>query len=269
MITQRLTSDLIADTSLWRLSLLIADTSLQVLLLGPESVERPVISACLPLADDSLTALENAVYEHPLLLGDFARVQIVFSTPSFALVPNELLPQAESICNLLLPDYSELRQLVAAPMSTGVLCALVDASRVNFLRRTFPDAQLGHQLAVAARWLHYFNRQRGYSAHLYALCLESEVMIVAFGDSGEMVLANRFDAPTASDAAYYIHLCAADSPAPISVGGEPSLRNAVCDTLRQVRPRGRILPLTLPEHLLHLQADAPELSPILLFLTEL
>lgn len=269
MIAQRLTTDLISDPTLWRMYLCLCENSLEVLLTGPESAERPVISAEIRLADRSLAALENAVYDNPLLLSDFSRSILLLSTPEFALVPNELLPQATEVCNALLPDQSAPRQLVKAPMPSGVLCALADSDTLNFLHRTFPDAAVDHSLACAARWLHYFNRQRGFSAHVYALCKETELEVVMFTDHGDMELANRFDIHCADDAAYYIHLCAPQTDTPITVGGSPALRNAVCETLRRARPEGRILPLTLPEHLLQLRASSPELCLNLLFLTEL
>lgn len=271
MIERRLTSDLIADTSLWRLYVRVSPDSLEALLLGPMSADRTVLAHVEPLADGSLKALENAIYDNPLLLGDFESVVLDLATSQWAESPAGVDDSlAERIAETMLPDCDGPRRPVRAPLPDGAsLVALVDAETLNFLNRTFPDASLTLSMSAGARWLNYYNRNRGDSAHVYGLCRAGELQVFAFGPDGRLRFANCFDAASASDCAYFLLAAAGGSDAPMSVGGDPTLRNEVCDMLRMAAPGVTVLPLTLPDNLLSVRRQAPEITDDMLFLTEL
>lgn len=270
MINRRLTQDLIADTSLWRLEVRIAPDSLSALLLGPMSADNSVIAHSEPLPDSTLKTLENAIYDNPLLLADFQSVTVIISTSQLVQVPEGLsAPMRERIAEAMLPDCDAPRRPVVAPMPGGELIAEVDSETLNFLHRTFPDARLTLSLSVDARWLDYYNRSRGDSAQLYALCYPDELKILTFNSCGALVFANRFDAFSAADCAYYILAAAGSDPMPISVGGSPDLRNSVIEQLRLAAPGAQFMPLTLPDSLLSVRRQAPEICDDLIFLTEL
>lgn len=270
MINRRLTQDLIPDTSLWRLEVRIAPDSLSALLIGPMSADRSVMAHSEPLPDPTLKSLENAIYDNPLLLGDFQSVSVIISTSQLVQIPQGIsAPLRENIVEAMLPDSDTARRTIAAPMPDGELLAAVDAETLNFLLRTFPDARLTLSLSVDARWLTYYNRNRGDSARLYALCYADEMKILKFNDCGSLVFANRFDTFSAADCAYYILATAGSTPLPVSVGGSPDLRNAVIEQLRLAAPGGEFMPLTLPDSLLTVRRQAPEICDDLIFLTEL
>lgn len=265
-----LTRELIADPTLWRLILRIGGRRLSALLIGPESAERSVLSHTEELSDDSVRSLENAVYDNPLLLSDFVAVDVVFSTREFFLVPESASSLTDEMAEAMLPDACVDRRIASESFGPGALCYAVAADVYNFVARTFASADFHHALAVDARYLAHRNREASDSAHLYALCEGvGEMAVVAFDGAGRLRYLNAPSPVEPSDFAYYILAAARGGVEPLSVGGTPELRNAVCDVLRSVVPDTKVLPLTLPEDLLHLRRLAPELPFDMLFLTRL
>lgn len=265
MTSALLTKDLIADTSLWRLIVRIDPRRLRAMLIGPDSVERSVLFHSEELTDASVKALENAVYDNPLLLSDFAAIDVIFSTPEVVVNPAANEAVRDKMVNAMLPDFTAPRRIEAEAVGAAEVAYAVDADIYNFAARTFAAARFHHSLAIDAAWLGYRN---GLSAHVYALCEgPGEMNLVSFDSAGKLSALCRPQAIAASDCAYYI--LASELPAPVSVGGEAELRNQVCSILRQMRPDATILPLTLPEDLLNLRHQAPDAAFDMLFLTQL
>ncbi|MBP3535030.1 MAG: DUF3822 family protein [Muribaculaceae bacterium] len=270
MTRPALTRELIADPTLWRLILRIGGNRLSALLIGPESAERSVMSHTEELPDDTVRSLENAVYDNPLLLSEFAAVDVVFATREFFLAPESALPLTDEMAEAMLPDACVDRRIECESFGPGALCYAVAADVCNFVARTFASAVFHHALAVDARYLAHRNREASDSAHLYALCEGvGEMAAAAFDGAGRLRYLNAPSPVEPSDFAYYILAAARGGVEPLSVGGTPELRNAVCDVLRAADPDARVLPLTLPEDLLHLRRLAPELPFDMLFLTRL
>lgn len=269
MITQHLTSDLILDTALWRLVVQVGATKLTALLLGPSGAERTVMAHVEPLADGSLKALENAIYDNPLLLGDFLSVQLLIDSSEFMLCPDGLESVQEQMALAMLPDSERPSRMIESSMPGGKMLTLVSADKFNFLMRTFPDASVRDALSPSACWLAYFNRQRGDRPHMYAICEPGRTQILKFGENGQLRFANTFTADSAADRAYFILAACGDERLPVSVGGFPDLRNAVTDILRVADPALEVLPLTLPQNLLEMRRLAPEIPDSMLFLTQL
>ncbi len=60
------------NTAGMRLILRVDNRRLSALIVGSESIDPAVASVVEELPEHSVKAFENAVYENPLLLGDFA-----------------------------------------------------------------------------------------------------------------------------------------------------------------------------------------------------
>lgn len=267
--TTPLTKELIADTTLWRLILRISPKKLCALLIGPESVERSVIFHAEELGDTSSKALENAVYDNPLLLGDFAAIDVVFSTAELVVNPRLSEMVRDDIVAAMLPDFGEARRFESALFPGGEIDFAVPAELFNFVTRTFAAARIHHSLAIDATYLSHRNMESAMAAKSYVLCEgEGEMVLLTFDAHGAISHINRPQPSGATDCAYYT-LLGADADTPIMVGGEPELRNGVCDILRKMRPDARVLPLTLDEDLLHLRRMAPSANFDMLFLTKL
>ena len=82
MEQNRLDKDLIKDPRLWRLALRIDEKKMHVVLFC--SVEdNSLIYREIPLdtaAQSTQKAIEEAIYENPLLLSDFARIDCIIET---------------------------------------------------------------------------------------------------------------------------------------------------------------------------------------------
>lgn len=270
MTSGALTRELIADTSLWRLIVRVGESRLCAMLSGPESVERSVLFHCEPLADDSVKSLENAVYDNPLLLGDFASTDVIFTTGSVFAAPASASTLLEPMAEAMLPDFSAPRRVGSERLSgTGIdLVYASDADIYNFMARTFAAARFHHALALDGGYLFHRNAAAGSSAHIYALCEDDQrLFIIAFDSAGSPAHLSVKQVRSAADCAYYI--LATGLPGAISVGGAPDRRNEVCEILRRMRPDATVLPLTLSEDLLHLRHMAPEAAFDMIFLTEL
>lgn len=264
MTSRRLTRDLVSDTSLWTLCVRVSADALSALVAGPVSTDLSVLSHVEPLHDRSLKALEDAIYDNSLLLGEFSRSTVVLSTSRFVQVPDGLpAPLAEKIAEAMLPDCDAPRSFVSSPMPQGQVIAAIDAETLNFLKRTFPDAVFTLSLSVLAEAVASI---RSDEARIYAFCYPDELVVFAFDASGSLVFANRFDAFSPADCAYYILAAAGDEPLPVSLGGEPDLRNGVIDCLKQAAPDIELAPLTLPDSLVAVRRQTPDISDDLIFL---
>jgi hypothetical protein len=268
-----LTRDLIreSDTTLWRLFLRINPARLDVLLLGPESVETSVIYHSVELGAPDCQSLEEAIYDNPLLLSDFGQVIVTFDTPNFALMPAECGEVQEQIAAALMPSERSADDFEYFSVEAGadqLMVVRVERDIMKFLRRTFAQAIYGHVLAVDVTYLNHVN-QNGDCCRTYGLCTAFDSLeVVAFRADGRPCYINSFADVAPDDVAYY--MLAARSQAgggQLVVGGELSRRNAAGEVLRRVE--SEVLPITLSEDLLQLCRMAPQAPLDLLFATQL
>lgn len=264
MTSRRLTKDLIADTSMRTLCVRVSADSLSALVAGPVGPDFAVMSCIEPLAAHSLKSLEDAIYDNSLLLGDFSRSTVVIATSQMVQIPDGIpAPMAEKIAESLLPDCDAPRSFISAPMPQGQVIAAVDSETLNFLKRTFPDAVFSISLSVIAGVV---SSIRSDEARMYAFCYPDELVVLAFDADGLLVFANRFDAFSPADCAYYILAAAGTDPLPVSLGGDPDLRNGVMDCLKQAVPDIELAPLILPDAFVAVRRQSPEISDDLIFL---
>lgn len=266
MTPSLLTKELIDDTSAWRLIVRIADDSMSALLLGPDGPERGALFHTERLEGPSVKALENAVYDNPLLLGDFEAVDVIFSTSQCFASPLAAAPLREEMAEAMLPDYDAPRTLLAEPFGPdGELVYAVGSEMYNFVARTFACARFHHSLAIDAAWLGAHAEPSG----LYALCDSvSEMNLVGFGPDRRLVYLNRPPTFAPADCAYYI-LAAAAPGAELTIGCRTGAVEQIEETLCAVRPDARIMPLTLPDAMLRLGRQALQAPFDMLFLTQL
>ena len=214
----------------------------------------------------SNTSLESAIYDNPLLLSDFKSVHLIIDTPTWTLAPSA----NEQIARAMLPDLPGPHELIVDDCGAPKLLTLYPADQLHFLHRTFPDASPTHSMAVVLRWLTLFNAKRGNRAHVYAILQSDRIQLIAFGPGSAPLIVNEFAINgSVANACYYILAAAAADELPISLGGDPTLRNEVSAMLRSHLHANRVLPLTLPAHLLDLLRQAPTIHPDLLFAQDL
>ncbi|MDE7335155.1 MAG: DUF3822 family protein [Muribaculaceae bacterium] len=266
MTSTRLTKELINDATPMRLILRVTPQSLSALIVGPESIDPTVIAHSEELPDASVKALENAVYDNPLLLSDFDAIDIIFATREFFLFPESAADLLDDMAAAMLPDIASPRETLMQqiPGPNPAVGFAVDADRLNFLRRTFSCARFHHSLAVAS------SRLIGHAAGFYALGnAPGDMMLLSVNPDSTLRYLNAPEAFGANDCAYHI-LAAADTGEPITLMcADPELQAAITDIITKVKPSSNILAPELPEALLNLRRMAPETAFDALFLTSL
>lgn len=254
-----------------RLILRIGPKRLSALMVGPEGVDRNPAFIAEELADGSVKALENAIYDNPALLGDFDSVHVIFATTGFFTAPEGCGELHEAMADAMLPDFDAPRTILAEPFGPGAggeVCYAVDSDILNFIARTFACARFHHTLAVSVRGL-AGHLSAAPAAAMYALCEGTDEMTLAgFGPDGRVRYLNLARPQCAADCAY--HLLAAALPGEQMIaGGQPALTNEVCETVQKADPHALIAPLTLPQELLEIRRKAPDATFDLIFMTAL
>ncbi len=243
---------------MWRLALELHDTSLEVLLapLQPQDEALHYVFE-IPASSGRLEAIEEVVYENPLLLCEFNSINVIFDTCRFVMLPASMATDEAMIdaVHALWPDLD----CAVAPQpllgTTETLIMAVDAATLAFMRRTFIEGRLVHPVG---KMVEYFGSQpRSNQGYVYAYVRTGVTYVVAFSGS-TLSIACQYATPQADDAAYYIMAVAkqqgfdlvADA---VMVGGTPELRDATIELLLGMKVNA--LPALLPEAAL--SADYP------------
>ncbi len=237
---KRLDKELISNPRLWRLALRIDSKNLHVVLFC--SVEdNSLIYREIPLdvtASSLQKATEEAIYDNPLLLSDFARVDCVVETNKFTLIPSEIddADLKERIFKETFPSFDgTIIENNLNELKTNILMG-IDEDLVNFLRRTFNNPAILHHLTPLCTYFHRKSRL-GNSGKMYAYLKKDSLDIITFGKDS-LLLANTFSFSQPVDAIYYIlacremlHLDAGSDE--LLIAGDNTLREAITPTLRE------------------------------------
>ncbi len=241
--------DTIKVPQMWQLALELHDASLEVLFtpLLPQEESIHYAFEISPSAS-RLEAIEEIVYENPLLLCDFNRTDIIFDTNRFVILP-ESMATDEAMADAVHALWPDLDCAPAPQNLQGmpeVLVMAIDASTIAFVRRTFIEGRLVHPVGKLAE--HFCAVNRSIHGCVYAYVREGVAYVVAFRDK-TLCIACQYATPTADDAAYYIMAAAKQqgfilSEDPIMVAGVPALRDATINLLLSMKANA--MPALLP-----------------------
>lgn len=203
MQDSRLQSELIARPERWHLGMLISDTELDIAVIpGPEAGAdaRVVYRHCpfAPEATDRLRAVEDIIYDNPLLLGDFKSVTCLMSHPDYAVMPPMLdAEERREVFDIACPEAGE--PVTETMCSNAVMLSAPPDDLVGFLRRTFFQIRIMHPLALTVRSLAAPLAGDSVLAALYGNRVELTLM------RGDMlVVTNCMEIRDTADAAYYL-----------------------------------------------------------------
>lgn len=250
----------VKNPALWRMAIEVDDSGADVVLstaMGESDIM--VERLAFPEGMTPLAAFEEAIYQNPALLSEFARTDVLISTRRFTIVPSQVRSDEVQydIVRLLWPDPS--LEVVADPISTSgsTLLMAVDQSLLAFVRRTFVDSRPRHAVSVLASY--FWQQARNAAApKVYARLRQKGVDVVAFRD-GKLVIANSFAASTADDAVYCVLASAQASSLPlpqteVMVCGDAEARQRVMPMLREFCPK--TMPAIFPSEALRLGPQA-------------
>ena len=194
----QLDKGLISQPELWSLVMQLSDRRLTAALLPPVDGEQMILSHIpLPVATAGsyAKAVEEAVYDNPLLLSDFSRIGLLTSSPRVALIPACLDDKAaekafeatfgsEACASLREPTWRE-----------AVVASDDDEQLLAFFRRTFFNITIRPTLAAMIEC---------YRADGLWVSCEDAVIRLVYNLDGNLMAANSFDISAPEDAAYYV-----------------------------------------------------------------
>lgn len=266
-----LTRDLVPEPRLWRLALRIDQDTLHAVAYSTVQ-EGALLHRAIPL-DPAITsplrALEEAVYDNPLLLAGFNRTYCVVETRRFALVPTAIAAEADDCERLLAathPDGAMRGHVCSNPTGDPEATLLfdIDADTAAFLDRTFASPVVCHPLSPLCR---YF-ASAGAKANTPRIWLHlrpGALDVVAL-DRRRLLMANTYRWRTADDALYYAlavrRLLGLEAPGAceIHIGGHAEARRELLPRLSAECRGSVVAPLIVPAQILHGGAaalDAP------------
>lgn len=234
-----------------------------------DSIADAPVYAMFPL-DMSLgsttRALEEIIYNNPVILSDFARVDVLLNSSEFVLVPDEVVSGGtefcESVVSASLADTDQDNVTTVESAIEGSGCTLLvkyDRDLVDFVRRTFNNPRIAHPLSVLTR--HYIDSAAlGTAGKMYVNMHDDKLDIVVFTDRG-LSLLNTFSFYDPMDAVYYImavrsELGIEQTTGELYLSGKVSLRESITPALRSYI--GYVMPYVTPVSLIRAGAAAAE-----------
>lgn len=269
-----LTLDLVESPAMHRLILTVSDTSVHIFIASRVS-DNTYISRTVDFVPglNPFKALEETVYENPLLTADFAKIDIIVDNNRFFLMAADDVNDAEirRRIDALWPPESTDESLVplVCPVEkdrTALVTALPHRL-AGFLQRTFNNPVISHRIAVSASYYAGKNHL-GNMGKIHVFVSEKRTDIHVFSREG-LMLANSFATSTANDTAFYTlaaarHFGFDNETDRILVAGAPGLRDNAVALLRKFKPfvMPEILPATVSAALV--EPDAVPLEALLI-----
>jgi len=185
----------------WELLVAIGDRHVDYILYTP-TVANSLVIGQVKLADGSLQALEDAIYDTPELLNEYKRVRVLVHSRHFVLLPMET---GDDDCVALVrqayPDDDGDAAVCPMPQNDVKNAFVMPRGMQAFLGRTFNYPVVYHYLVPLCE---YFKEQcRGNAISRMFLHLNGGNMDVAVYREGALMCANSYPFTDADDAAYF------------------------------------------------------------------
>lgn len=232
---------MIRDAGLWSLYVGLDADRLDVMAYCPLE-DRSLLSATIQLdpATDYVEAVEEAVYDNPLLLNRFKKVTVINRGDAHTLLPAGLPAEDPALAADILAEMTGDRDghpvFDPLPLLDATTGHTVPGGVYNFLTRTFgPDLHIIHRLSVMARYCHGTHRGAGSLTSHVAVRPGSIDIILYRAD--RMLLANTYRWTEPLDAVYYILATRSafdiDAKSPVVMSGDREAREQLMPLLRQ------------------------------------
>lgn len=268
-----LDKELIPNPEIWNLLLRVSPETLHVVAYSIVE-ENSLIYRAFPLTGKSkgyLAALEEVIYDNPMLLSDFRRVYCLVETSRLIVVPSGYSSEAD--CRLLIatayPDFKGEVHIDPTGCRNAAIIAGIDNNLMAFLHRTFHNAQINTHLSSLCR---FFSAKAGRSNNVKTLVnlRESSLDIIVM-QGGNLMLANTFSFRDPMDAVYYIlasrnNIGLDPHNDELLLAGDNAVREKIMPELRKFL--ARVMPAIFPPQMFNAGKDAM-LSPFDLIVTPL
>lgn len=273
MDKKKLTADLIPDPRLWRLAMAIDFDSLSVM--ACSIVGEPASVACvIPLESDPSEAvklLEDTIYDNPLLLQDFDRVDVILRSHSFFITPSAV--DDDTLTAVARHQFgSSGKEFIINPLpnQNATFVTAADAKLIGFLRRSFFNMRLMNWHYPLCQFFGEKNRS-GNSKTMWANIFHQRIDIVAL-NGGSLRMANTFDCLNENDALYYImasmkNLDFDPKTDSVTLTGDTEIRKKLASLLREYV--ANVLPAILPSSVVGALDNSAASRPIPLLLSQI
>lgn len=275
-VTAPLTKDMVPHPQMWRMAMLVAPEGIDVTVMSVVE-DNTLIYKHITLPDDPgsrLRAIEDAVYENPLLLSDFGKTDILISTRRYMVMPAEIAETEarDRVLAQFWPDISTCAVFtdtgLVLPGNLDAIVFVLGSDEASFLQRTFPTARISHAITPMVR---YFARSSrlGCSGKMYVCLRRDEIDMIAY-TTGGLLMAVTKSVSTTDDALYYIMAALQSSklnPAEVEIMlcGDNDMRQQLTPLLR--RFAGYVMPVVFPSEMFRAGKDAM-IAPFALMLVK-
>ena len=247
---------------LWTLALAIHAHKIDFLIYCDEEAES-LKWGSVPLdaqsAGSPLKAIEDVVYDNPVLLSPFKKVSILIHSEQFMLMPAAVGNDDESALTMMETLYGDDHEYCFAPVgNTGATIGFATPEGVQaFLQRTFGNPTISHAIAPLCAYEH--SRLQPLQLPRMVLAFEGNKMHACAFRQQSLVLANSFTVRSATDAVYFaMHLwqnLGMDvMNHELHLAGDKAMREAVAPLLRKYI--NYVMPIIFPAAALRLGKDS-------------
>lgn len=191
----------IQHPEVWELIVAIDGQRVDYLLFTPQ-VANSLITGQVPMVDDSLQALEDAIYNTPVLLNEYKRTRVIVRSPHFVLLPLETLDDdCMTLARTAFPGDDGDAAVCSLPDNGVKIAYMMPRGLQAFLGRTFNYPALYHHLFPLCGYFKELNR--GKSVSQMFLNLQEGSMDMAIYRDEALLCANTYPFSNAQDAAYF------------------------------------------------------------------
>lgn len=196
----------IANPEMWVLQLSLQPECISFIAYAPE-IPDSLISNTIDLhfagENSYRKAVENAVYDNPVLLNDFSQVRILVQAPQFSLLPpgvtatvaQGLFQATYGPCSL-----SDFATCILPKSQLTIAFSMVEGLQ-GFLQRTFNMPPIYHHLYPQCE--HLSRTERNHDTHHTLLNITGNRLDVVVTYQHQIILANSFIFKNIQEAAYY------------------------------------------------------------------
>ncbi len=254
-----LTKDLVPDTKMWTLAMRLSAAAVDFAVFSDMEDNSLLYRRFTPAqgTPSVLRAIEDIIYENPLVLSPFRRTYISIVPDASMLLPSAL-PDAPATLAAALPGDDREWAVDGAASRNASVGYCMPRGCMGFISRTFShDAVVRPHLGYLAS---YFTTrtQRGRHCRMLANLHADGLDIVAVRGN-ELIKAVTFTTRSAMDAAYYILACRGelkfdDNDSEIIIAGDATMRAEVMPIVR--RFASSVIPVIFPPRMFRAGRDA-------------
>lgn len=235
------TSDIeIRHPECWNLIMRLGGNAIKFILYSDEE-ENSLISRELPLnviGGDYLKALENCIYDNPVLIQDYKRVAVSVESSRFAVLPKDVCDDdmMNDIMDYMYVGDTEDRYMCDLSERKTSIAFTIPQGVVPFLQRTFNMPKIVHHLVPLCAYSAVKSEKSGISKMF--VHLSDNRMDMCIFRKGELLMTNTFRYRNNEEPSYYIlnawQTYGMDSLADeLQLSGDKEVRDSLMPLLRK------------------------------------